>query len=141
MLMNLLTGLSTMVFCLLLQALLSLATIHYYRRHSVWLENATFARSLALVGGVMLLLVVGNLGQIAIWAWLFMLLEEFEQFANAFYHSTVNFSSLGYGDIAMSEEHRLLDALETVNGVLMIGVSTAMLMTVIQDTFRRTLAK
>jgi len=56
------------------------------------------------------------------------LLDEFQLFSVAFYHSAVNFGSLGYGDIVMSEKYRLLGALEAINGVLMIGLSTAALM-------------
>ncbi|RLA16550.1 MAG: two pore domain potassium channel family protein, partial [Gammaproteobacteria bacterium] len=52
----------------------------------------------------------------------------------------VNFGSLGYGDIVMSEQHRLLGALEAINGVLMIGLSTAVLMTVFQDVRKELLS-
>ncbi len=85
----------------------------------------------------MLLLVVGNLAQIAIWAGLFMLIGEFLQFGEAYYHSAVNFATLGYGDFVMTAEHKLLGPLEAVNGVLMIGVSTSVLMTVIQDAMNK----
>ena len=87
----------------------------------------------------MLLLVVGNLAQVAIWALLFLLLEEFQAFSEAFYHSAVNFATLGYGDFIMSPEHKLLGPLEAINGVLMIGVSTAALMAAFQDAMRRTM--
>lgn len=45
---------------------------------------------------------------------------EFESFATAFDHSVVNFATLGYGDLVVSEERRLLGALESINGVLML---------------------
>ena len=84
----------------------------------------------------MLLLLVGNLAQVALWALLFMLLEEFQQYSEAFYHSAVNFATLGYGDIVMSAKHRLLGPLEGINGALMIGVSTALLITTFQHELR-----
>ena len=55
------------------------------------------------------------------------LLGEFTNLHEAIYHSAVNFATLGYGDIVMSEKHRFLGPLEAINGVLMIGVSTAAL--------------
>ena len=70
---------------------------------------------------------------------MFQFLGEFETFAEAYYHSAVNFATLGYGDIVMTERHRLLGPLESVNGVLMIGVSTAALMSAFQDAIKRTL--
>jgi hypothetical protein len=44
----------------------------------------------------------------------------------------VNFTSLGYGDIVMSRERRLLGPLEAVNGVLMLGMTAAALMAILQ---------
>ena len=72
---------------------------------------------------VMLMLFTGHLIQVAIWAILFLQLGEFSDFLTAFYHSMVNFSSLGYGDIVMSERWRLLGAMEASNGVLMFGLT------------------
>jgi hypothetical protein len=86
----------------------------------------------------MLVLVLGNFLQISIWAFLFLYLGEFQHFIDAVYHSGVNFATLGYGDIVMSPRHRILGPMEAVNGVLMIGVTTAVMMSVLQDAFRRT---
>jgi len=138
MLMNLLLGLPTMILCLLLQALLIIAVLNYYRGKRALINNPSMWASFVVLKGVMLLLVAGNMAQIAIWAILFMLLGEFEQFSEAFYHSAVNFATLGYGDFVMSEEHKLLGPLEAVNGVLMIGVSTSVLMASLQDAMRKT---
>lgn len=140
MLTNFLLGLPTMVLCLMLQTVLLVVVIRYFYNHSDILDSGSLWSSLLVINGVMLLLVIGNLGQIAIWALMFQMLGEFEQFDSAFYHSAVNFGSLGYGDIVMSEDHKLLGALEAINGVLMIGVSTAALMTVFQGATKKHLA-
>lgn len=139
MLTNLLLGFTTMLLCLMLQLLLILTALRYYYRHSDLVNNPSFWTTLAVVAGVMLLLITGNLAQMAVWAWLFLLLEEFQQFDVALYHSAVNFATLGYGDLVMSERHRLLGPLEAFNGVLMIGVSTAALMAAFQDAIKKTL--
>ena len=80
---------------------------------------------------LMTVLFIGNLLQAAIWAVLFMIIGEFPDFQEAFYHSLVNFASLGYGDIVMSETWRLLGALEASNGVLMFGVSAGAMLSLI----------
>ena len=138
MLINLVLGLPTMVACLLLQAMLLVWVMRYYGRHRDQTNNPSYWSSPAVISGVMLLLVIGNLTQVAIWALLFMLLGEFPAFGEAFYHSAVNFATLGYGDIVMSPEHKLLGPLQAINGVLMIGVSTAALMAAFQDAIRKT---
>ena len=139
MLMNLVLGVLTMCLCLVLQALLLAAAMHYYARHQDWLNSPRFISSLLVIVGVMTLLLFGNFSQIAIWAALFVWLEEFPTFAGAFYHSAVNFATLGYGDIVMSDAHKLLGPLQAINGVLMIGVSTAALMSAFQDAMRKTM--
>ncbi len=139
MLTNLLLGLPTMALCLLLQSLLIAWAIRYYARHDDLVSSPSFMTSLVVINGVMLILVVGNLAQVGAWALLFQALGEFEAFRDAFYHSAVNFATLGYGDIVMTEEHRLLGPLQAINGVLMIGVSTAALMATFQDALKKTL--
>jgi len=139
MLINLLLGLSIMALCLFLQSLLVVVAIRFYSGHRLQLDSPSFRESVLVVNMVMLLLIVGNLGQVAIWGLLFEALGEFEHFRDAFYHSMVNFATLGYGDIVMSPEHRLLGPLQAINGVLMIGVSTAILMATFQDAMKRTL--
>ena len=82
---------------------------------------------------VTIIILAGNLTQIALWAGLFIYLGEFSDFMTAFYHSVVNFSTLGYGDVVMSDKHRLLGALEALNGMLMIGLSTGTMFVVVNE--------
>ena len=139
MLGNLLLGLPTMVLCLLLQSWLVVRALRYYVQHDHDIRSPSFWSSLMVVSSVMLILVVGNLAQVAIWALLFLWLGEFAGFAEAFYHSMVNFATLGYGDFVMSEERKLLGPLEAINGVIMIGLSSAMLLDAFQDALRKTI--
>ena len=140
MLMNLLFGLSTVTVCLWLQSLLVLLSLRYYSKRQKLVNTASILKSLHVVGSVLLILILGNLCQVSIWAVLFVWLGEFTEFSAAFYHSAVNFSTLGYGDFVMSEEHKLLGPIEAINGVIMIGVSTAALMAIFHDALKKTIA-
>jgi hypothetical protein len=73
-----------------------------------------------------------HLMEMAIWALLFMVCGEFPAFGTAYYHSAVNYTTLGYGDVEMSPSWSLLGPLEAADGMLMFGVSTAMIFAVIQ---------
>jgi hypothetical protein len=139
MLINLLLGLPTMALCLVAQSLLVIVALRYYSNHERWVNSPSFSSSLLVVSSVMLLLVVGNFVQVGIWALLFQIVGEFEHFDAAFYHSAVNFATLGYGDIVMSDQHKLLGPIQAINGVLMIGVSTAALMATFQDAMKKTM--
>jgi len=90
----------------------------------------------ALSGG-MLIIFLGHLLQVGLWALLFVELGEFESYATAFYHSMVNFTSLGYGDLVMSEDWRLLGAMEAAGGVLMFGISTGVGLAVVSMLIQR----
>lgn len=61
-----------------------------------------------------------------------MVCGEFRGFGSAYYHSAVNYTTLGYGDVEMSPSWRLLSPLEAVDGMLMFGASTAMIFAIIQ---------
>ena len=138
---NILYGLVVMAICLILQSLLMVLAIRHYARHQALMQSGSIGAGLLVVGSVMMVLVVGNLAQLSIWAALFQILGEFDHFGEAVYHSAVNFSTLGYGDIVMSEKHRILGPMEAINGVLMIGVSTAALTAAFQDVIKRKLQR
>ena len=82
------------------------------------------------LGTVVLVLFLGHVLQFATWAALFVYIGEFQDFETAFYHSAINFTSLGYGDIVMSAPWRLLGGLEAANGVLMFGLSAGAILSV-----------
>ncbi len=48
----------------------------------------------------------------------------------------MNYTTLGYGDVIMSPSWKLFGPLEAADGMLMFGVSTAMVISVIQLIFR-----
>lgn len=69
---------------------------------------------------------------VEIWAYasLYLILGEFRDLEAALYFSTTTFSTLGYGDITLSQSYRLVGAIEGANGFLLIGWSTAFLVSV-----------
>jgi hypothetical protein len=93
--------------------------------------RAPFWGGTAVLGIALLALLATAVAQIAVWATAFVLCGEFADFETAFYHSAVNFTTLGYGDVIMSRQWRLLGPLEALNGSLMLGLSAAMLFTVL----------
>lgn len=137
MLRYLLTGVPVIVVCMVLQAAFAARSLKYYARYrEKRIGGSRWPRDTGLLSVVMMLTLVGNLIQISIWAWLFMLLGQFNDFQTAFYHSSVNFVTLGYGDIVMDARWRLLGPLEGANGILMFGVSTAVMTAAVADVIK-----
>lgn len=142
MLINLLTGLPVILFCLALQALFIAGCLRAYLRLRPWTQASdALLPDLLVLSAVMLLLLLGNCLQMATWAGLFVLLGEFAQFSHALYFSGVTFATLGYGDLVLSPQWRLLSALEAANGILMFGVSTAVMTAAVSDVFKHNLAR
>lgn len=140
MLINLLTGLPVILLCLVFQAVFVAVCLRLYlrlRRFSAGPANQL--QDIALLALVMLLMLLGNFVQMALWAVLFVLIGEFNDFASALYHSGVNFATLGYGDVVMTARWRLLGPLEAANGILMFGVSTAVMTAAVGDILKNNL--
>ena len=125
MFVNLLIGSLMMVLNLGIQVLAILFLIrHFNKRIGTHAATPSFGKDVHSLSRTMAVLFAGHIFQFATWATLFFALGEFTTFEEAFYHSTVNFTSLGYGDIVMSADWRLLGAMEATSGILMFGIST-----------------
>ena len=124
---------SGIIFCtVFIHALALIAIIHYVRRQRErGRAGVRFWRDVTIVAATVLVALAAHLVEIAAWALAFVLCHEFPDYSMAFYHSAVNYTTLGYGDIIMSASWRLLGPLEAADGSLMFGVSTAMIFAVI----------
>jgi hypothetical protein len=108
------------------------ATVNFFRRETrLGRAGMMYLIDLTIVILVMSFAFLAHLIEIAVWALLFMICGEFHEFGAAYYHSAVNYSTLGYGDVIMSPSWKLLGPLEAADGSLMFGVSTAMIFAVI----------
>ena len=106
-----------------------LALLYFLRR-----RGARFrARESVLGQGALVLFLVFGLfavHTIEIWLYaaLYQVVGAVDDFETALYFSTVAFSSLGFGDVLLPRDWRLVSAIEGVNGLILVGWSTAFLM-------------
>ena len=125
-------GASAVLCSLLIHGLALAATVNFFRHEErVGRAGAGALIDFAIVVVAMLLAFVAHLIEIALWAGLFVLCGEFQEFGIAYYFSAVSYTTLGYGDLIMSPSWKLLGPLEAADGALMFGVSTAMIFAVI----------
>ncbi|MFM4669423.1 ion channel [Aeromonas media] len=137
MFLILMVGIPVILVNMLLQSLVAVWCIRFYIKRFNQREGI-LAGMLALFGTITLVM-LGNLAQIGVWGGLFLWLGEFDTLQEAIYHSGVNFATLGYGDIVMSPQWKMLGPLEAVNGTLMIGLSGASMLAVLQHHIRKQL--
>ena len=133
MLYPLVVGIGAVACTIFVHAIALAATVNLFRHERrLGRAGAGALVDLAIVSVVISFAFVAHLIEIALWAVLLIICGEFQEFANAFYHSAVNYTTLGYGDVLLTPAWRLLGPLEAANGALMFGVSTAMIFAVIQ---------
>lgn len=136
-LINFFVGLPVMLLCLIVQSTMALWSVRHFVRQTETIAGASrFLQSVRPLLTVMLVMMFGSLVQISLWGALFVYLGEFDDLYQAIYHSAVNFTSLGYGDVVMGAEWKLLGPLEAMNGVLMLGMSAAALMAILQEVIK-----
>jgi len=126
-------GVAAVICTIAMHALAVGATVHFVRRERrLGRAAVSFWSDMAIVGVTMLFAFAAHLVEITFWAALFMMCGEFAEFGAAYEHSAVNYTTLGYGDVVMTSSWRLLGPIEAADGMLMFGVSTAMIFAVIQ---------
>ncbi len=133
----LIVSLVTILGTIVIHALALLGVVHFVRRqHLLRRTGIRFWRDVAIVSGVTVLAGVAHLVETVIWAVVFVWCGEFSRVAPAFYHSAMNYTTLGYGDVVMTPSWKLLGPLEAADGMLLFGVTIAIVISVIQLIIR-----
>ena len=102
------------------------------------MESITI-RSL-VVGSLVLIMFVTTLIEAGVWAATYNVLGAISEFEEALYFSTVTYTTLGYGDVVLEDQWRLLSSFEAANGIIMFGWTTALIIVAVHQ-FSRTLKR
>jgi hypothetical protein len=135
-----LIGIVVFAFSVLVQALGAAAGVALFeamirRGHA----QGSFWNITLLLQLMVFLFLGAHLVQMALWALVFVWCGQFPDFGAAFCHSAVNYTTLGYGDVVMARPWRLLGAMEAMDGMLMAGVTAAILFAVLHRLVERRL--
>jgi len=80
---------------------------------------------------------MATLIEATIWAFTYLIIGSFQSFEESLYFALVTYKTLGYDDILLNDADKLLGAFEAANGVIMLGWSTAIVVTAIQKIYSR----
>ncbi len=131
MLLSLLIGIGAFLGSLLSYGMATALIVHLVvRLIRTGYTGLGFWKNVAVMMIVSLVTAAAHLIQIALWAVALLLSGEISTFETAFYYSAENYTALGYGDIVLWEQWRLLGPLEAINGLLLFGLSTALMFAV-----------
>jgi hypothetical protein len=106
-------------------------------REHIWPgRRAGFVRFVVLLVGMTLLLLASISLCVWLWALCLMWLGVFHEAEIAVYFALVSFTTLGFGDIILDKQWRILSGLMAANGLLIFGLTTAVLVDFL-SRFRR----
>jgi hypothetical protein len=78
----------------------------------------------------------GHIVEIWIWAAFYICLNEFNSFSEALYFSASAFTTVGYGDVILSEKWRLIGSFQAANGFMLFGWSTAFVFEIMSTLYK-----
>ncbi len=141
MLLNIIVGLIIIGLTVIIQGYGTIFWVSKYDKERSRINSDTFKKegTRLLISTAVFLLFI-HLTQAALWALTYMLLPgitEFETFEKSMYFSLVTFTTLGYGEITMASANRILAGLEAINGIMLIGWSTAFMFAIFQELIKK----
>jgi len=110
--------------------------VFVFKRRQAAQDNLRFQVHLVLLMiAVVLVLNIAHLIEVAVWAVLYSLLSVASN-VSPFYFALVNFTTLGYGDVLPAARWEMLGPLTAMNGILLLGWSTAAIFAVLASQLR-----
>ncbi len=111
-----------------------------------WIERSKNGAKLLFKGQWKLpLIVVAVLGVflailVEIWVWaafyLYLDIDAISDLEEALYFSTTTFTTVGYGDVFLEKDWRLVSSFQSANGFILFGWSTAFIFEIISKLYR-----
>jgi len=113
----------------------------------VWVARAVSAKNkshpavflMVVMISTVSILMAAHVAEVLIWSVAYLMVGIAPKGAGSVvYFSFVNYTTLGYGDIIPTERWRLLGPITALNGVILIGWSTAVIFEVLRRALART---
>ena len=82
--------------------------------------------------------------QCTIWAATFYFnpnIDNLYSFQEAIYFSLITFTTVGYGDVVIDSEWKIMAGLEAINGIMMVGWSTALMFSYLQIILKKNITE
>ncbi|CAM2063832.1 Two pore domain potassium channel family protein [Sulfidibacter corallicola] len=113
-----------------------LLLVKQLRRHEPDPDHPrSLARMFFYLTYAVLIIICIHIAEAASWALVYYAFGEFSDFPSSLYFSMVTATTLGYGDMTLSESKRLLSTFEAVGGLILFSTSTAFLIELMRRIF------
>jgi hypothetical protein len=103
-------------------------------RFDPWLRRKPHGPKLMVMIGVAAMWVLAQLtAGVWLWSLTFLALDVFETLETAVYFTLVSYTTLGFGDVLLPLEWRLLAGMASANGLVNMGLLTAVLVELVRQ--------
>ena len=133
MLMQLIIGTATMIATVLTSAIFAYVAMECIFRTSPWIVRRPHnLRFLFVMVGVLIGTIAAITACVWVWAATFYWLEALPDLETSLYFAFASFTTLGFGDVLLPIEFRLLSGMAATNGLLLFGIYTAFLVEIMR---------
>lgn len=131
MLWNIVLACAVMVGTTLLHAIGMIITFRFTTNP---LRHIAFAKAFRVSVIIMLMFII-TVFEALLWAVVFWGKGAIQTIEQAMYFSMVTYTTLGYGDIVLDQQWRLLSSFEAANGIIMFGWTTSIVIAYVQRLY------
>ncbi len=135
MIVQMILGSVMIIFTTVIQGVFMITGIEMLQRRVTRKVTRSDFESTLLLSYFVLWLFVAIVLEVWAWAMLYRLIGAVASTEEALYFSTTTFTTLGFGDLTLDEQWRLLSSFEGANGLLMFGWSTALIFAAVQKIY------
>ncbi len=135
MFLRLSLGAGLIAATVVIQALFMSVGLDYFKRIEERRPEAMARKPATTTVIWILFLLIPIVLDVTLWATFYSVGGALPSFDEAIYFSTVTFTTVGYGDIVLDREWRQLATFEAVNGWIIFGWATALIMAVVQRLY------
>ena len=133
MLVQLLIGISMTAMTIIVGSLIIVISTEQIQKYRDWLNRGQLLfRHVVALTLITTWLVVGLLIVMGLWALVLLALGVFSELEPALYFSMISFTTLGFGDVILPDQWRLLSGFIAMDGFILFGLNTAFLFEVLR---------
>jgi Ion channel len=132
MLRQILLGGGVSIVTIVIHAVTMVAIIQAGRRLVAGGYAWPVARVVIVMVATVVILMLAHVAEIVVWSLAYAAADVAPEGTDLLYFAFVNYTTLGYGDVVPLDRWRLIGPITALNGVLMIGWSTAVIFEVLR---------
>lgn len=121
------TGSALLLICAAIHITLAARILAWLRHARPFARGFTPVRYFTVIAGIFAAFLASHTFHVYIWGFAIRAVGALPGYEAPIYFALVSYTTLGYGDIVLSPDYRILGALASFAGITMFGLTTAFL--------------